>query len=83
MPKLKAGTVVPTVAEDKAITTAARRDPDAKPLTDANNRGQTTISLGGDRKPWSVPYYPSFCSSVPPANAPAVGGQSAVKPAVR
>ncbi len=35
MPKLKAGTVIPTVAEDKAITAAARRDPDAKPLTEA------------------------------------------------
>lgn len=35
MPKLDAGTVIPTVAEDKAITAAARRDADAKPLTDA------------------------------------------------
>lgn len=35
MPKLKAGTIIPTVAQDKAITAAARRDPDAKPLTDA------------------------------------------------
>lgn len=35
MPKLKAGTVVPSVAQDQAITKAARRDPDAKPLTDA------------------------------------------------
>jgi uncharacterized protein (DUF4415 family) len=35
MPKLKAGTVIPTVAEDKAITAAARNDPDARPLTDA------------------------------------------------
>ena len=35
MPKLKAGTVIPTVAEDKAITAAARSDPDAMPLTDA------------------------------------------------
>lgn len=35
MPKLKSDTVLPTVAEDKAITRAARRDPDAKPLTEA------------------------------------------------
>ena len=35
MPKLKTGTVIPTVAEDKAITAAARNDRDAKPLTDA------------------------------------------------
>lgn len=35
MPKLKAGTIIPSVAEDKAITAAARRDSDAKPLTDA------------------------------------------------
>lgn len=35
MPKLKPGTVVPTETEDKAITRAARRDPDAKPLTEA------------------------------------------------
>jgi len=38
MPKLKPGIIVPTVAEDKAITAAARRDPDAKPLTDAQWR---------------------------------------------
>lgn len=35
MPKLKPGTILPTVAEDKAITRGARRDPDAKPLTEA------------------------------------------------
>lgn len=35
MPKLKTGTILPTAAEDKAITRAARRDPDAKPLTEA------------------------------------------------
>ena len=35
MPKLKPGTIVPTVAEDKAITAAARLDPDARPLTEA------------------------------------------------
>lgn len=35
MPKLKAGTVIPSVAEDRAINAAARRDPDAKSLTDA------------------------------------------------
>ena len=35
MPKLKSGPIVPTVAEDKAITRAARHDPDAKTLTEA------------------------------------------------
>lgn len=35
MPKLKSGTVVPTKSQDAAITLAARRDPDAKPLTEA------------------------------------------------
>jgi uncharacterized protein (DUF4415 family) len=35
MPKLKPGTIIPSVAEDKALTAAARRDPDAMPLTDA------------------------------------------------
>ena len=35
MPKLKPGTLLPSEAEDKAITRAARRDPDAKPLTEA------------------------------------------------
>lgn len=35
MPKLKVGTIVPSVAEDKIITRAARADVDAKPLTDA------------------------------------------------
>jgi uncharacterized protein (DUF4415 family) len=35
MPKLKAGTILPTPAEDAAITAAAMADPDAMPLTDA------------------------------------------------
>lgn len=35
MPKLKPGTIVSTVAEDAAITHAARSNPDAKPLTEA------------------------------------------------
>lgn len=35
MAQLKAGTIVPTSQEDKAITATARRDPDAKPLTEA------------------------------------------------
>jgi len=34
MPKLKAGTVVPTTEEDAAITKAAMQDPDARPYTD-------------------------------------------------
>ncbi|MFT3906008.1 MAG: BrnA antitoxin family protein [Steroidobacteraceae bacterium] len=41
MPKLKGGTIVPTVAEDKVITAAARRDPDARPLTDAQWKAAT------------------------------------------
>lgn len=35
MPKLKAGTIRPTPAEDAAITAAAQSDPDAMPFTDA------------------------------------------------
>lgn len=35
MPKLKAGTILPTPAEDASITSAAMADPDAKPFTDA------------------------------------------------
>lgn len=35
MPKLKAGTILPTPAEDAAITVAAMSDPDAVPLTNA------------------------------------------------
>ena len=35
MPKLKAGTILPTPSEDAAITAAALADPDAKPFTDA------------------------------------------------
>lgn len=34
MPKLKPGTVLPTVAEDAAIIKAAMSDPDAAPFTD-------------------------------------------------
>ena len=35
MPKLKAGTIMPTPAEDAAIAAAAKSDPDAVPFTDA------------------------------------------------
>ncbi len=35
MPKLKTGTILPTPAEDAAITAAALADPDARPFTDA------------------------------------------------
>ena len=35
MPKLKSGTILPTPAEDAAITAAAMSDPDAMPFTDA------------------------------------------------
>ena len=34
MPKLKTGTILPTSAEDAAITAAALADPDAVPFTD-------------------------------------------------
>ena len=34
MPKLKAGTILPTPAEDAAIAAAALADPDAVPFTD-------------------------------------------------
>ena len=35
MPKLKPGTILPTPAEDAAITAAAMADPDSRPFTDA------------------------------------------------
>ena len=35
MPKLKAGTIIPTPEEDAAITAAAMSDPDAVPFSDA------------------------------------------------
>ncbi|MDO8385920.1 MAG: BrnA antitoxin family protein [Polaromonas sp.] len=35
MPKLKTGTILPSPAEDAAITAAALADPDAIPFTDA------------------------------------------------
>ena len=35
MPKLKSGTILPTPAEDAAITAAGMSDPDAMPFTDA------------------------------------------------
>lgn len=35
MPKLKSGTIIPDKHEDAVITRAARSDPDARPLTEA------------------------------------------------
>lgn len=34
MPKLKTGTILPTPADDVAVTAAAMADPDAVPFTD-------------------------------------------------
>ena len=36
MRKLKPGTILPTPAEDAAITAAAMADPDSRPFTDAD-----------------------------------------------
>ncbi len=47
MPKLKAGTILPTPAEDAAITAAAKADPDAVPFTDAEwKRAKPTARRG-------------------------------------
>lgn len=54
MPKLKAETVIPTVAQDRAITAAARRDPDAQPLTNAQwKAAKPTVRMG--RPPKAAP----------------------------
>ena len=39
----RAGVRMPTVQEDKAITAAARRDPDAQPLTSAQLKAMVPI----------------------------------------
>jgi uncharacterized protein (DUF4415 family) len=50
MPKLKEGTILPTPAEDKHITTAALADPDALPLTEAEwAEVQPTVRVGRPR----------------------------------
>jgi len=55
MPKLKAGTKVPTVAEDKVIRAAALADADAKPLSPTQWKAvKPTVRMGrppkADRK---------------------------------
>lgn len=51
MPKLKAGTILPSVAEDKAIAAAAHRDPDARPLTAAQwHEAKPRARVGRPRK---------------------------------
>lgn len=57
MPKLKAGTHIPTVAEDKVIAAAARRDADAKPLTPAQWREVKPRARMG-RPPLATPKQP-------------------------
>lgn len=46
MPKLKQGTILPHVGEDKAITAAALVDPDAQPLTDKQFAGARPAGSG-------------------------------------
>ncbi|MFT4046963.1 MAG: BrnA antitoxin family protein [Solimonas sp.] len=54
MPKLKAGTAIPTVVQDRAITAAACHDPDARPLTDAQwKAAKPTARMG--RPPKAAP----------------------------
>ncbi|MFA5684809.1 MAG: BrnA antitoxin family protein [Lysobacteraceae bacterium] len=54
MPKLKAGTIIPTVAEDKAIRAAALADADAKPLTATQwKAAKPTVRMG--RPPKAAP----------------------------
>ena len=55
MPKLKAGTILPTAAEDAAITSAANADPDARPLTDAEWEAGRTARRVGVRGPQRSP----------------------------
>ena len=55
MPKLKPGTIVPTAAEDAAITAAANADPDARPLTDAEWDAGRTARRVGVRGPQRAP----------------------------
>jgi uncharacterized protein (DUF4415 family) len=53
MSKISKGTsiVMPSVAEDKAITAAAKRDPDAQPLTPAQLKAMVPLkSLRGRPK---------------------------------
>ena len=47
MPKLKAGTILPTPAEDVAVTAAALADSDAVPLTDAEWLQAKPLVRGG------------------------------------
>ena len=58
MATLKAGTTVPTVAEHKAITTAARRDSDAARLSNAQWRAAKPTARMG-RPPKSAPKQPA------------------------
>ena len=50
MPKLKPGTILPTPEEDKAITAAAKADPDAIPFTDAQwKQAKPLVRVGRPR----------------------------------
>lgn len=58
MPKLKPGTIVPTPAEDAAITAAALQDPDALPYTDEEWR-QVSAKRGRGRPVQAVTKVPT------------------------
>lgn len=58
MPKLKPGTILPTPDEDRAITGAARDDPDARPLSEQEwARVLPTVRVGRPKstQPLKVP----------------------------
>jgi uncharacterized protein (DUF4415 family) len=58
MPKLKPGTLLPTLEEDAAITAAAMQDPDARPYTD-EEWARAKPKRGPGRPPQNVTKIPT------------------------
>ena len=87
MPKLKAGTIVPTPQEDAAITAAAMSDPDATPLSDAQwSAVKALVRIGRppSTKPLKVPTTIRFDADVLAAlKASGKGWQTRVNDAMR
>lgn len=87
MPKLKAGTILPTPQEDAEITAAVRLDADAAPLTEAQWQAAKPLARVGrppSARPLKVPTTIRFDADVLAAlKASGKGWQTRVNEAMR
>jgi len=86
MPKLKPGTILPTLEEDAIITAAANADPDSRPLNEAQWQAVKSLARIGRPKaavtkvPTTIRFDPDVLAAL---KATGAGWQTRVNEAMR